>query len=89
MNSQTGLYTLTERSGSHDILKVIGSIKEVWHAPSNPHDVIELLASDHIRIITLTVTESGYYYNADHRLNVDQDRSKPGICIRLQHRQRC
>ena len=70
MNSQDNLYTLTERSGSRDTLKVIGSIKEVWHAPADPQQIIELLASDHIKIVSLTVTEGGYYYDAAHRLDI-------------------
>jgi len=71
MNAQNNLYTLTERSGSHDVLKIIGSIKEVWHAQTDPQRVINLLAADHIKIISLTVTEKGYSYTPDHHLDVE------------------
>src|SRR5918998_336364 len=57
MNRQGNLYTLTERSGSQDTCKVIGSIKEFSYAPSDPDRVIRLLASDKIKIVSLTITE--------------------------------
>ena len=72
LNKQGNLYTLLEQSGSHDTVKIIGSIKDVWDA-SDPQRVIDLLAADHIKIISLTVTEAGYYYDAHHNLVVDKD----------------
>jgi mannitol 2-dehydrogenase len=70
MNRQDNLYTLTERSGSHDTIKIIGSIKEYSYAPSDPQRVIQLLASDAIKIISLTITEKGYYYDARGDLDI-------------------
>lgn len=75
MNRQDNLYTLTERSGSHDTCKVIGSIKEFLYAPSDPQAVIRLLASETIKIVSLTITEKGYGYDAAG----DLDRSDPVI----------
>jgi mannitol 2-dehydrogenase len=75
MNSQNNLYTLTERSGSHDTCKVIGSIKECSYAPPDPGRVIQLLASEKIKIVSLTITEKGYGYDAAG----DLDRSDPLI----------
>ncbi len=64
MNHQGNLYTVMERSGAHDTCKVIGAIKQCSHAPSDPEAVIQLLASDAIKIISLTITEKGYHYDA-------------------------
>lgn len=64
MQSQANLYSLVERSGAEDTLKVIGSIKDVTLAPANPAGVVAALASDDIKIVSLTVTEKGYYYNS-------------------------
>ena len=80
MNRQGNLYTLTERSGSRDTLKVIGSIKEFAYAPSNPQRVIQLLASDAIKVISLTITEKGYYYDSAG----DLDAAHPDIMADLQ-----
>ncbi|MBN9386680.1 MAG: mannitol dehydrogenase family protein [Chloroflexi bacterium] len=71
MQAQGNLYSLVERSGAEDVLKVIGSIKEVTLAPANPAGVIETLASDTIKIVSLTVTEKGYYYNSAGELETN------------------
>lgn len=71
MNRQNNLYTLTERAGSRDTFKLVGSIKECSHAPPDPQRVIHLLASPAIKIISLTVTEKGYGYDAAGDLDVE------------------
>ena len=70
MNHQANLYSLTERSGAHDTFKVIGSIKNFTYAPAHPQRALQLLASDAIKIISLTVTEKGYTYDAAGNLDV-------------------
>jgi mannitol 2-dehydrogenase len=66
LKGQDGLYTLliTEPDGTRTA-RVIGSIVEYLFAPDNPKAVIEKMASPDIRIITLTITEGGYNFNAD------------------------
>ncbi|MCC5649858.1 mannitol dehydrogenase family protein [Nostoc sp. XA013] len=60
--SQDCLYTLVERSLSGDRARIIGSITRYLFAPDNRQAVIEALANPECRIVTLTITESGYYY---------------------------
>ena len=71
MNHQRNLYTLTERSGSHARCKVIGSFKEFAYAPANPQPVLHRLASAAIKIISLTITEKGYYDDAAGDLDAE------------------
>lgn len=61
MQSQDNLYTLVERSPASDEARVIGSITQYLFAPDDREKVIETLASPHCRIVTLTITEGGYY----------------------------
>jgi mannitol 2-dehydrogenase len=63
--AQDGLYTLVIRhsDGSWDA-RVIGSIVEYLFAPDDPEAAIEKLADPAIRIVSLTVTEGGYYLDA-------------------------
>lgn len=63
--SQDGLYTLmiTESDGTLST-RVIGSIVEYLFAPENPEAVLEKMADPDIKIITLTITEGGYNFNA-------------------------
>ena len=63
--AQDCLYTLVEKSpdGSQNA-RVIGSIVEYLLAPDDPEAVIEKMAGEEIRIVSLTVTEGGYNFNA-------------------------
>ncbi|KAM3107257.1 mannitol dehydrogenase family protein [Phormidesmis sp. 146-33] len=60
---QDCLYTLIERSPDDDRARIIGSIDRYLFAPPDPQAVIAALAAPDCRIVTLTVTENGYYYN--------------------------
>ncbi|MEL7070838.1 MAG: mannitol dehydrogenase family protein [Cyanobacteria bacterium J06581_3] len=61
MRAQDCLYTLVERSSKEDTARVIGAITEYLLAPDNPQAVIDKLADAACRIVTLTITEGGYY----------------------------
>ena len=59
--SQDFLYTLVTRGAGHEHARVIGSIVNFLYAPANPEAVIEKMASPDTRIVSLTITEGGYY----------------------------
>ena len=61
LHSQDCLYTLVERSPAGDDARVIGSITEYLFAPDDREAVIATLADPQCRIVTLTITEGGYY----------------------------
>jgi mannitol 2-dehydrogenase len=63
--AQDHLYTLVEKhpDGSQNA-RVIGSIVDYLLAPDDPEAVIEKMASEETRIVSLTVTEGGYNFNA-------------------------
>jgi mannitol 2-dehydrogenase len=62
MADQDGLYTLIAMNpdGSRDA-RVIGSIVDYLFAPDDPEAVIELIAAPTTRIVSLTITEGGYF----------------------------
>lgn len=62
MGAQDCLYTLEVKNadGSRD-LRVIGSIVEYLLAVDDPEAVIERLADPAVRIVSLTITEGGYF----------------------------
>jgi mannitol 2-dehydrogenase len=65
LNAQDGLYTLVVKSPDGTLsAQVIGSIKEYLYAPDDPWAVVEKMASPDVRIVSLTVTEGGYNFNA-------------------------
>jgi mannitol 2-dehydrogenase len=61
MAAQGGLYTLVVKhpDGALDA-RVVGSIVEYLLAPDDPDAVIEKMAAESTRIVSLTVTEGGY-----------------------------
>jgi mannitol 2-dehydrogenase len=60
--SQDCLYTLVERAPTGDTARVIASIDRYLFAPDNRQAVIAALSDPQCRIVTLTITEAGYYY---------------------------
>jgi mannitol 2-dehydrogenase len=65
MAAQDCLYTLVVKNpdGSLDA-RVIGSIVEYLLAPDDPEAVVEKMADEQTRIVSLTVTEGGYNISA-------------------------
>ena len=61
LDAQDGLYTLVIKhsDGTYEP-RVIGSITEYLFAPDDPEAVIEKMAAESTRIVSLTVTEGGY-----------------------------
>jgi len=65
MNAQDGLYTVLIRhpDGTHQT-RIIGSIVDHLFAPDDPERVLTQLADPAVRIVSLTITEGGYFYDA-------------------------
>lgn len=68
LTSQDGLFTLVTRSGEGDKPEVIEGIVEAQPA-DNIERLRELMGSDELSVVTLTVTEAGYHLNQDLTLN--------------------
>ncbi|MFN2479793.1 MAG: mannitol dehydrogenase family protein [Pseudonocardiaceae bacterium] len=65
MAAQDCLYTLVvKHSGGSVEARIIGSIVQYLFAPDDPEVVIEKLADERTRIVSLTVTEGGYNFHA-------------------------
>lgn len=82
MRSQDCLYTLVERGSEGDTARVIGSIVNFAFAPDNREKVLEQMASPDTRIVSLTITEGGYYIDSTGELDakhpdLQHDLAKP------------
>jgi mannitol 2-dehydrogenase len=66
LNAQRGLYTLVikHRSGTW-MPRVIGSIVEAVFAPDDPAYIVDRLADERTRIVSMTITEGGYLVNQE------------------------
>ncbi|EPE04433.1 mannitol 2-dehydrogenase [Ophiostoma piceae UAMH 11346] len=61
--SQDYLYTLVERSAKGSEAHVVGSINGYLFAPDDREAVLAKMAHPDTHIVSLTITESGYYYD--------------------------
>ena len=83
MNDQDTLYTVLVRNpdGSRHA-RVVGSIVEHLFAPDDPERVLARMSDAGVRIVSLTITEGGYFYRpADDSV----DLGAPGLRHDLQH----
>ncbi|MET3934643.1 mannitol dehydrogenase family protein [Arthrobacter sp. OAP107] len=82
MDNQDCLYTLVVKNpdGTREA-RVIGSIVDYLFAPDDPEAVIEKMASEAIRIVSLTVTEGGYNV---HHVTGDFNGDNPDVTHDLQ-----
>lgn len=72
LRSQDHLYTVIERSGKGNAARVVGSINSYLFAPDDREAVIAKMAHPDTHIVSLTITESGYYYNENtHELQAE------------------
>ena len=61
LHGQDCLYTLAERSADKHSARVVGSIVDYIYAPEARESAIEKLAASETRIVSLTITEGGYF----------------------------
>ena len=72
LKSQDHLYTVIERSAKGSFANVVGSINSFLFAPDDREAVIAKMAHKDTHIVSLTITESGYYYNENtHELQAN------------------
>lgn len=71
IGAQGCLFTMTEHSGRRESVRVIGSTKQMTHAPSQPGEVERLLVCDSVKIVALTLSEAGYPRDALGDLDVN------------------
>jgi fructuronate reductase len=77
---QDGLYALAERGADGERLRVVGVVRELRFAGEDPAGLVARLADPAVHVITLSVSEKGYRYEATTgRLRLDD----PGIAADL------
>jgi mannitol 2-dehydrogenase len=79
---QNCLYTVVECSAAGEHARVIGSLLNFLYAPEDPQAAIEKMTSPECRIVSLTITEGGYYLNQG---TGEFDYSHPDIVHDLRH----
>lgn len=83
LRPQDLLYTLVERDEGVETARVIGTQRGYLHAPSEAEKVLARLADPETRIVSITVTEGGYYLDHgtgeldQNHANLRHDLDKP------------
>ena len=83
LTGQDFLYTVVERSAEGQSARVVGSLVDYLYAPEQREAAIEKMADAETRIVSLTITEGGYFIDevtgefvADHP-EIQRDLSQP------------
>lgn len=71
MKNQNNQYSLMTRSGTKDELMNIESISETYFLPEEWNKIIEVYSAPETKVVSITVTEKGYYYDSNRKLRVD------------------
>jgi mannitol 2-dehydrogenase len=72
LESQQYLYPLIEQ-GDHGVdTTIIGSLMDIIVATEAPAEAVNVLSDPNIKLVTMTITEAGYYYNKETE-NLDFD----------------
>ncbi len=64
LRQQDWLYTAAVRDGDSERLQVIGALTSVLVAPDSPSLLISAMSDPRVKIVSLTVTEKGYCFDA-------------------------
>ena len=70
---QDYFYTLVRISEDFKDIKILNPIKKILFGKKDKIEIRNLIASKDIKLITLTVTEKGYHFNKDKKLNYSED----------------
>ncbi|MBY8873744.1 mannitol dehydrogenase family protein [Micromonospora sp. PLK6-60] len=86
--AQDGLFSVTTTSAAGSHTQVVGALRAVRHAASDPAAVVALLADPAIRVVTLTVTEKAYQLDSvtgrlrpDRELAADLATDRPPVTV--------
>lgn len=71
LGPQDCLFTVVERDSSGDDARIVGSMCDYLFAPDDPEAVLRVLADRRTRVVSLTVTGSGYNLDAHGRFRAD------------------
>ena len=70
LQPQDCLYGVLQKDASSTSLRIIGSVREVAWPGRDSDRVVEVMASEHTHIATLTITEKGYLRTADGAIDL-------------------
>ena len=73
MKKQDYLYTLVRLSNNYKKVDILNPIKKILFGLNNKNEIRNLIASEKIKLITITVTEKGYHFDKNNKLNFSNE----------------
>jgi len=70
LSAQQGLYTVLAKDATTTSARVVGALRETAFARDDVSALVQRIAHDDVRVVTLTVTEKGYCRSADGGLDL-------------------
>ena len=80
LKPQGFLYTLIERSNCALSAGVVGSISQIVDSKTDRGYVLDLMTSPSIHLVTLTVTQAGYYLDKSFNLDTENEEIAHDLC---------
>ncbi len=73
MENQDHLYSLVRISNNYKKIDILNPIKKILFGLKDKSEIRNLIASEKIKLITITVTEKGYHYDKNKNLNFSNE----------------
>ena len=73
MKKQDYLYTLVRVSNNYKKVDILNPIKKILFGLKDKNEIRNLIASEKIKLITITITEKGYHFDKNKKLNFSNE----------------
>ena len=73
LTSQDNLFSVWVKDGQTDKIDIVGSITDVLVGPNDVQKVIDTMASEKTKLVTMTITQNGYYYDPQNGVNMNAE----------------
>jgi mannitol 2-dehydrogenase len=77
--AQDNLYSVLSRGSNEESVKIVGSMRDLLIGPNDLQKVIDLMTSESVSLVTMTVTQNGYYYSHQNTLDFDHEDIKESL----------
>lgn len=73
LEAQDNLFSVWVKDDQTDQVDIIGSIKDVLVGPNDVQKVIDTMVNPQTKLVTMTITEAGYYYDPKDGIDMTAD----------------
>lgn len=71
--AQDNIYPVWVKDAQKDRMQIVASVTDMLVGPNDVQKVIDRMASAATKLVTMTITQNGYYYDPDNGVNMNAD----------------